>query len=114
MAANIATARFELRDKALAIDPLQNALVGKGNALDGLGKHTQAEALAIDPNYKVALKGESIAVSDFSNNPREIKRFVNVLRFHRYIWYGMNIRTAKEPCSFDQMAAMGCTFNEVA
>jgi hypothetical protein len=44
------------------------------------------------------------ATSDFSNNPRDIKRFVNVLRFQRFVWYGIKeLRPGKEPCSFDQL-----------
>lgn len=45
----------------------------------------------------------SKASSEFSNNPRELKKFANVLRFYRFIWYSIRESSGNEPCSFDQL-----------
>jgi hypothetical protein len=52
---------------------------------------------------KVFVEQVTKATSDFSDNPRDIKRFVNALRFQRFVWAGIRPLTGKEPASFDQM-----------
>lgn len=50
---------------------------------------------------KIFLDQVSAAASEFSNNPREIKRFMNVLRFQRFLLSG--IPEKDKPPSFPQM-----------
>jgi predicted Rossmann-fold nucleotide-binding protein len=58
---------------------------------------------ALSDKDKEFVEQMSKATSDFSNNPRDFKRFVNALRFQRYVWVINRRFTGKEPASSDQM-----------
>ena len=87
-----------------------NEILNEEKKLQGLPEDKQTMVKQIterlqnlsDKNQEF-LEQISSAAEDFSHNPRDIKRFVNVLRFERFIWYALLEQIGEEPCSFNQL-----------
>lgn len=90
---------FDRRDRFMRYT--SNKPMNLGRIQQEILKEMDAKIKKISDQDKVFLDEVTAAASEFSNNPREIKRFMNVLRFQRFLLSG--IPNDENPPSFPQV-----------